>query len=153
MAKYGATFTAFATTTGLTTAVLLSTAANRKAELVEARMTGSGSTAAADIMHRATFNNKDGTTAGTLTAVTPGLWDSMANAAGCTIGVAATVEPTTYGIAIWLAGFNQRGGVVFGVPQGEGVKIDNQPTNKHFGMRVISSAVGTVDGMLNWWEA
>lgn len=153
MAKYGATFTAFATTTGLTTALLLSSAANRKAELVEARMTGSGSTAAADIMHRATFNNKDATSAGTLTAVTPALWDAMANAAGCTLGVAATVEPTTYGIAIWLAGFNQRGGVVFGVPQGEGVKIDNQPTNKHLGMRVISSAVGTVDGMANWWEA
>lgn len=152
MAKYGATFVAFATTTGLTTALLLSSAANKKGELVEARMTGSGSTAPADIQHRATFNNKDGAGAGTFTAVTPALFDAMSNAAGCTIGVAASAEPTTYGVALWLAGFNQRGGVVFGVPQGEGFKVDNQPTNKHLGLRVISSAIGAIDGMANWIE-
>lgn len=152
MGKYGATFTAFTTTTGLTTSMLLSSAANKKGELVEAVMTGSGSTAPADVQHRATLNAKDGTSAGTTTAVTPEKQDQMSAAAGCTIGVAASAEPTTYGVAWYLWGFNQRGGMRWAVPVGEGFKVDNQPTQKHAGMRVISSVAGAVDGSFLWWE-
>jgi hypothetical protein len=49
-------------------------------------------------------------------------------------------------------GFNQRGGMRWGVPQGEGLVIQNQDTERGACFQVVSSAVGAVDGHLHHWE-
>jgi hypothetical protein len=51
-----------------------------------------------------------------------------------------------------VIGFNQRGGNRWGVPQGEGIKINNAFTEKALGWRVISSAAGKVDANVHFWE-
>lgn len=158
MPKYGMSAPAYTTTTSLTTVLYLhANAAGEKAEIVECIMTGSGSTAAADTMHRAQgLHSTAGTagTAGSTPVPQPFGGSGSALAANCLAGAAYSAEPTTYSTAVspLIFGFNQRGGMRFAVPQGEGVPINNAFTEKAFGWRVISSAAGAVDATVHFWE-
>jgi hypothetical protein len=155
MAKYGVSFGAFATTTSILTALKFVSATKFPFEVVELGMYGSGSVAPADIQHEATAAFVSAAGAGTGTA-SPPLGEPMSKsspAASTTILWKMSVEPTTYATVFpVLFSFNQRGGMRWAVPQGEGLADTFEQTQMHLGFRVRSSAVGTVDGMGNWWE-
>jgi len=158
MAKYGFSAAAFTTSTSSTTVLYLhANAAGEQAEVVEMIMSGSGSTAAADTQHRATALHSTGATAGTAgsTPVPNQIGGSgSASAALCLAGAAYSAEPTVYSTAtpVLMFGFNQRGGQRWAVPQGEGIRINNAFTEKAVGWRVVSSAAGSVDANLQFWE-
>lgn len=158
MPKYGISAPAFTTSTSVLTALYLhANAAGEKAEVVEMTMTGSGTTAPADTQHRATALHSTGATAGTAgsTPVPQQFGGSgSALAANCLAGAAYSAEPTVYSTAIApiLLGFNQRGGIRWAVPQGEGIQINNAFTEKAIGWRVISSAAGVIDANVHFWE-
>ena len=154
MPKYGISFSAFATTTGLKTASgIFPDAAGENVEIVECTMTGGGTVAAADIQHQASVAKGTWAATGVSTSTTPQPFHSGASAAKASCGTAYTTEPTAYtAIPPIMFGFNQRGGMRWAVPQGEGVKVNNANTEKGCGMKVISSAVGTVDGYMHFWE-
>lgn len=156
MAKYGVSFGAFATTTGILTALKLVTATKAPVEIVEAAMWGSGTLAAADIQHEATLAAVSAAGAGTGTASPPTpepFGPNKLSAAASSILWKMIAEPTTYATVFpVLLSFNQRGGMRWAVPRGEGVGNVFENTQMHNGWRVRSSAVGTVDGHLHWWE-
>lgn len=155
MAKYGVSFGSFATTTGVLTAMKLVTATKVPVEIVELAMYGGGLVAAADIQHQCTLAAVSAAGAGTGTASppTPEPMRKMSPASGSTVLWKMTAEPTTYATVFpILFSFNQRGGMRWAVPQGEGAANQFENTQMHFGQRVQSSAVGTVDGEMQWWE-
>lgn len=156
MAKYGVSFGSFATTTGVLTALKLVTVTKAPVEIVDFGMFGGGLVAAADIQHQCTLAPVSAAGAGTGTASPPTPENIGANklaAASSSILWKMTAEPTTYGSVFpFLMSFNQRGGMRFGVPRGEGYGNIFENTSMHIGMRVQSSAVGTVDGYMQWWE-
>ena len=74
-------------------------------------------------------------------------------AAACLAGIAYTAEPTNINtVALLQFGFNQRGGMRWAVPQGEGIKCMNSFTEKGLVWTVVSSAAGVVDANMHWWE-
>jgi hypothetical protein len=153
MAKYGASFQAFATTTAIKTLLKITGIAAKPYEIVELGMYGAGSVAPADIQHEASACFVSAAGAGTGTAQTAEKMRQSSAAASSTVLVNLTVEPTTYSAVFPVQfGFNQRGGMRWAVPQGEGMANQFENTSMHAGWRVKSSAVGTVDGMANWWE-
>lgn len=158
MPKYGISAPDMTTSTAVATALYLhANAAGERAEVVEFIMTGSGSTAAADTQHRATALMSTAGTAGTAGSnPTPSLFSGAGSgvAANCLAGAAYTAEPTTYSAATAPVafGFNQRGGMRWAVPQGEGIRINNAFTDKAVGWRVISSAAGKIDANIHFWE-
>lgn len=158
MPKYGVSGSDFTTSTSLLTFLYLhANAAGERAEIVEAVMTGSGITAGADTMHEAVGLHSTGGTAGTAGSnPTPGLFEGAGGqvVANCLAGAAYSAEPGTYSSnsSPLLYGFNQRGGMRYSVPQGEGVKINNAFTDKAFGWRVRSQAAGKVSGHIHFWE-
>ena|SRR3990167_4230041 len=156
MAKYGCSFDAFATTTGAKTALgLHANAAGEDAEIVELLMSGSGSAAAADRQHRARVAMCTFATAGTAGAnPTPEPFHQGAAAAEILAGIEFSAEPTVVGsVYPLLWGFNQRGGMRWGVPRGEGLVIRNGDTEPGLVFQVLSDAAGEVDGHSHWWEA
>lgn len=156
MAKYGVSFGGFATTTSILTALKLVTVTKVPVEIVEAVMFGSGTVAAADVQHEATLAAVSAAGAGTGAASPPTPEPFGPNkqvAASSSILWKMTAEPTTYATVFpVLLSFNQRGGMRWAVPRGEGVGDIFENTQMHQGWRVRSSAVGTVDGYLHWWE-
>lgn len=153
MGKYACEFTNFSTTTGATTAVSLEAAAAEQGEVIEIIMTGAGVAAPADRAHRAQGDFLTFATAGTGTALTEVEFDERSQSA-LLAGVGEySAEPTTYaaGSAVLFA-FNQRGGMRWAVPRGEGVMVRGGDTNDGFGLRVISDAAGAVDGQVHFWE-
>ncbi len=154
MPKFGISTNAFTTSTTILTVLgVFPNAAGENAEIIECAMTGSGSTAAADTMHRATLLPCTFGATGVSTSLTPEPFNSNASAAKSSCGAAYTTEPTTYGSQPLLVfGFNQRGGMRWAVPQGEGYKSHNSTTNKGLGWRVISTAAGAVDAYVHFWE-
>lgn len=155
MGKYGVAFNDFATTTGVKTALGLdANASGEVAELIELIMTGSGIVAAADIQHECVVKMCTFGAAGTPGATpTPEPFNQKSNAAKIAATIEYSAEPTTYGTVFPISwGFNQRGGMRWGVPQGEGVVIQNQDTEHGVGATVQSSAVGSVTGHGHWWE-
>jgi hypothetical protein len=155
VAKYGVSFGGFPTTTSILTALKLVSIAAKPYEVVELGMFGSGSVAPADIQHEATaaFVTAAGAGTGAASPPTPEPMRKSSAAASCTILWKMTAEPTTYATVFpVLFSFNQRGGMRWAVPQGEGLANQFENTQMHLGLRVRSSAVGTVDGMMNWWE-
>lgn len=159
MPKYGVSFGSFATTASVLTALKLVTATKVPVEIVEASMFGGGIVAAADIQHQCTLAAVSAAGAGTGTA-SPPTPEPMGNftgnkslASGSSILWKMTAEPTTYATVFpVLFSFNQRGGMRWAVPRGEGMGNIFENTQMHIGMRVQSSAVGTVDGNLQWHE-
>lgn len=153
MAKYGVSFQGFATTTSIKTLLKLTSIAAKPYEVVELGCYGAGSVAPADIQHEATAAFLTAAGAGTSTAITPEPMRKSSAAASCTVGSNYSAEPTTYATVFPVQfSFNQRGGMRWAVPQGEGLANQFENTQMHLGWRVRSSAVGSVDGMMNWWE-
>jgi hypothetical protein len=154
MAKYGVVFDAFATTTTAKSAIGLNAdAGTEKGEVVELLMTGSGTAAGADRQHRARVAKCTFATAGTGTSFTPEPFTEFANAAKLAATVEYSAEPTVVGTAypiLW--GFNQRSGMRWGVPQGEGLSLDGGATEHGLVFQVLSDAAGEVDGHLHFWE-
>lgn len=155
MGKYAVFFNAFATTTGAKSAVgLHANGVGEWFEIVEALMTGSGSAAAADRQHRAQLVKCTYATAGTGTVTTAEPMDDFSNAGRVLATIEFSAEPTTVGTVFpILGGFNQRGGLRWAVPRGEGVFAYNPNTNKGVAWQVLSDAAGEVDGHMHWWES
>lgn len=155
MAKYGVSFGAYATTTGVQTALKLVSTTKFPWEVAELSMYGSGTVAPADIQHSATwgFVSAAGAGTGAASPPTPEPMHKTSPAASSTILWKMTAEPTTYATVFpLLVSFNQRGGMRWAVPQGEGLLDTFEQTQMHGGWRVQSSAVGTVDGAMQFWE-
>lgn len=154
MPKYGITTNDMTTSTTISTALgIFANATGEKAEIVELIMTGSGTTAAADTQHRATATHCTFGATGVSTSLTPEPFIDQSLAANCTCGGAYSTEPTTYsGQPHLVFGFNQRGGMRWAVPQGEGILVQNGGTDKGLGWRTTSSAAGKIDAALHFWE-
>lgn len=156
MPKYGASFGSFATTTGVLTALKLVTATKVPVEVVELAGFGGGVVAAADIQHQMTGAAVSAAGAGTGAASPPTpepFGPNKQQAASSSFLWKMTAEPTTYATVFpILISFNQRGGMRWAVPRGEGWGNVFEATQMHLGWRVQSSAVGTVDGYMHFWE-
>lgn len=153
MAKYAVRFAAFVTAATLKTAIRLAPVAGNPIEIVYVSLTGAGSVAPADIMHEGSLAGLSGATAGTLTAQTPERISPGNGASAVTAGVNASAEPTTYDVVdALLQGFNQRSGMVWGVPRGEGFIVGDSQSTSNAGARVRSNAAGAVDSNAHWWE-
>lgn len=154
MAKYFIGFGGFATSTSNKTAMKIIGAASKEFECVEIAMYGAGGSAAADIQHNVNAGFLSNAGAGTAGASpTPEPCAQGSNASALTAGTAYSGEPTTYNTNVFqLFSFNQRGGMRWGVTKGEGLRTQGAQTALSLGARVISSAVGTVDGSSFWWE-
>ena len=154
MAKFGIYFNAFATTTGAKTALsFYPNGAGERAEVIELIMTGSGSAAAADRQHRAQAAKCTFGSTGTGSVATPEPFSEIANAARIQTIIEHSAEPTTVGSVFPLLwGFNQRGGMRWAVPQGEGFQIHNADTENGMVFQVLSDAAGEVDGSGHLWE-
>lgn len=153
MGRYAAEFTNFTTSTSATTAVSLEAAAGEQGEVVELIMTGSGVAAPADRSHRGSANFVTFGAAGTGTALTETEFDERQQAALLAAVGEYSAEPTTYAAdSSVLFGFNQRGGMRWAVPPGEGIIVRGGDTNDGLGFRVISDAAGAVDGGIRWYE-
>ena len=153
VAKYWVGFENFATTTANKTGAKIIGAANKTIEAVEIGAFGTGAAAPADIQHNINCGYLTNATAGTPGASpTPEPFEKIGSVSGNTAGVAYSAETTAYVTNVFqLFSFNQRGGMRWSVPQGEGFKPDRN-ANFSFAWRVKSSAVGAVDGNLIWWE-
>jgi len=155
MPKFGVSFGNFTTTTGVTTALKLVTATKVPVEVIELHGYGSGLVAPADIQHQMTsaFVSAAGAGTGAASPPTPEKFAQSSAASGSSILWKMTAEPTTYATVFpVLISFNQRGGMRWAVPQGEGLKNQFENTNMHLGWRVQSSSAGAVDGAMHWWE-
>src|SRR5262245_3139335 len=95
---------------------------NVMCELVDIIMTGDGATAAADIEHECHVAKCTFGAAGTSTLVVAEPMDDASNAARTVTRVKYSAEPTTIGGVFPVNfGFNQRGGMRWAVPRGEGI--------------------------------
>lgn len=156
MPKYGVSFAGYTTTTGVKTALKLVTIAGKPYEVVELGMFGAGTVAPADIQHSATaaFVSAAGAGTGAASPPTPEPFNKSSAASSHSVLWAMTAEPTTYATVFpVLFSFNQRGGMRWAVPQGEGLKDQFENAQMHLGLRVASSSAGAVDGLMNWWES
>lgn len=129
-------------------------ATGENAEIVECIMTGSGAAAVADNPHQAGGFMCTMAATGTSTAVVPEPFNQAAPASSILTGVNYSAEPTAYSaVASVLFGFNQRGGMRYAVPQGEGVRLQNQTEDSGFGWTVLSgTAAGGLDANVHYWE-
>lgn len=158
MPKYGASFGAFTTpaANAIATTLKLVTATKVPVEIVEAAMFGAGSVAAADIQHECTLAAVSAAGAGTGAASPPTpepFGPNKQQAASSSFLWKMSAEPTTYATVFpVIFAFNQRGGMRWGVPRGEGMGSVFEATQMHIGQRVRSSAAGSVDGHLHFWE-
>lgn len=153
MAKYWVAFENFATATSNKTGAKIIGAASRFFEVVEIGAFGTGAATPADIQHNVNCGYLTNTGAGTPGASpTPEPFNKVGGASANTAGVSYSAESTTFVTNVFqLFSFNQRGGMRWSVPQGEGYRAD-ATTNFSFAWRVKSSAVGAIDGNLMWWE-
>lgn len=155
MPKYGLYFDAFTTSTANKSAIYLyADATTERYEVIDLMMTGAGDVAAADTQHRALVLRSDTSSTGTGTLVTPQKFNEKSGTSAMATGrIEHSGEPATYVADSPLTwGFNQRGGMRWGVPQGEGIFLVGADTNDGLGFLVKSSAAGSVDGTMNWWE-
>jgi hypothetical protein len=154
MGKCWVGFSNFATSTAAKTAAKVIGAAGKIFEVVEIGAYGSGVVAPADVQHNVNcgFLTNGGAGSGNASP-TPEPIHKAGAASGLTAGTGyATTEPTTYVTNVpQLFSFNQRGGMRWAVPINEGFQPD-AVTNFSFGWRIISSAVGAIDGNAFWWE-
>ena len=156
MPKYSIMFASQTTATS-TKSILgayMLTDSTRQGEIVECIWTGSGSVAAADIQHRGDLAGVTFGATGASTSITPIPWNPSAAAALGNFGTNYSTEPTALSaVHPVTVGFNQRGGMRWAVPQGEGFKIANSgATEKGAVMTTISSAAGNCDGTLHFWQ-
>ena len=154
MGKYFVGFSAFTTSTSNKTSSKIIGLAAKRFELVEHVLSGAGTVAPADVQHQAKCAFSSNAGAGTPGASpTPEKMDQAQNATQLTAGTGYSAEPTTYNTNVFtLFACNQRGGMRWSVPQGEGFKTDGGQTGLSLGTLVISSTAGSVDGQSMWWE-
>lgn len=155
MGKYAVNFLDHTTSTSATTAAALIFAAGEMGEVVEFVMTGSGTTTAADTQHTALGAFFDNTCTGTYTARTAQPLNPIMNASKATSRVNYSSEPLAFDANEYVLtfGFNQRGGMRWAVPLGEGIVIHGDTAaDDAFAAQVDSVAAGKVDGMLQWNE-
>jgi hypothetical protein len=154
VAKFLIGFTGFTTSTAAKTCTKIIGASAKLFEMVEVGMFGDGRTAAADIMHEISAGFLTNGGAGTPGASpTPEKMNQASAVSGLTAGTGYSAETTTYTTNVFtLFSFNQRGGMRWSVPQGEGYKSDGTQTNLSVGTRSQSSAAGTIGGNCMWWE-
>jgi len=122
--------------------------------MIECGFFGAGTVAPADVEHSINTGFLSNAGAGTPgSSPTPEKADQASNASQLTAGTAYSAEPTTYNTNVFqLMSFNQRGGMRWAVPQGEGFKTDGGQTGLSWGARVVSSTTGSIDGNTLWWE-
>jgi len=154
MPKFAANIGSMTTANTVDGAIGWSTVAGEAGEFVEFIMTGSGTDAAADTQHSATVDFSDGVSADIAGTAQVASQFDYRSAAG-TLEVEVTI--LTEGAAIIapsviLFGFNQRGGMRWAVPKGEGVMLSGDEANEDLEFRVISSAAGLIDATSHWWE-
>jgi hypothetical protein len=157
MPKYSVMFASQTTSTSIKSVIAcyMVTDSTRQAEIVECIWTGSGSVAAADIQHRGSLaGDSFASNTGVSTTITPVPWNPAASAAIGNYGVNHSTNPGgANAVQAVTVGFNQRGGMRWAVPQGEGYKITNAgTTDKGATMGTISSAAGNVDANLHFWQ-
>ena len=155
MAKFSATTNSFASpiTTPDTAISVHANAAGESFELVEAIMTGSGTSTANDFPHTASLQGSTLNTAGTGTAFTADVLRGGAQASLMSVLINYTAEPAANsGNERVQFGFNQRGGMRYAVPQGEGINIHNADTVKALLFFVQAQTAGAVDATVHYWE-
>lgn len=157
MPKYSIMFASQTTASGATKSILgayMLTDNTRQAEIVECIWTGSGSVAAVDIQHRGDLCGCTFGATGASSTITPIPWNPSAAAALGNYGTNYSGEPTSLSpVHPVTVGFNQRGGMRWAVPQGEGFKIANAgATEKGAVMTTLSSAIGNVDANMHFWQ-
>lgn len=154
MAKFWIGFSGFATSTSNKTMAKIIGASAKKIECVEVGAFGAGATAPADVQHNINAGFLSNATAGTPGASpTPEKMDQSSAVSGVTAGVSYSAESTTFATNVFqLFSFNQRGGMRWAVPEGEGFRTDGSQTNLSFAARVISSVAGAIDGNMMWKE-
>jgi hypothetical protein len=155
MGKFALTVSAFTTSTTVTTGIGFSpNAAGETGECVEVVMTGSGTTTAADTQHRCQVTYCTYATTGVSSTATPEPFHQGARASQFIAGHTFTTEPSTYSSQPSINfGFNQRGGMRWAVPQGEGLVMLGGHDDEGLGVRVISAAAGAIDAHAHYWEA
>lgn len=153
MGKYAVDAKDHITSTGLLGAIGLIAAAGERGEIIEMTMTGSGVNAPADTMHDARGAHMTQAGAGTSTAATPTKFNLASVASSLTGAVLYTVQPTNIDTVHEVSfGFNQRGGMRWAVPQGQGVEINGDESKLAYIWEVISSAAGRVTANVQWFE-
>ena len=157
MPKYGVSFPGFVTTTALKSVVgaYMVTTLTMEAEIVEVIVTGGGATAAADTQHRAQLMPFTFAGTGASTTIVPMQFNQRSAAALGNYGSNYSTEPTATGVTVPVQfGFNQRGGMRWAVPQGEGYKITSNATTTHTGatVQIISAAAGVIDANMHLWQ-
>lgn len=153
MPKFGVAVQDMTTGTAVKGALAWTTAVLEDAEIIELIMTGSGTTAAADTQHQADLSLSSGTTEAVGTGITPTKFDERSAVAKLTVEHTLTTEQAVLITPPVVAfGFNQRGGMRWAVPRGEGVWVRGNDTNEDIAFRVDSTAAGKVDACAHFWE-
>jgi hypothetical protein len=155
MSKYGIAFanqTSSTANKSILGAYMLTTA-TCFGEIVEVCVTGSGSVAAADIQSRAQLVGVTFAATGVSTSITPVAFANGATAAVGNYGSNYSTEPTaTSAVVPVMFGFNQRGGLRWAVPQGEGYKMKADGGTEHGAtIQTIASAAGNLDAYMHFW--
>jgi hypothetical protein len=155
MPKYGimkAAYTSSTTNLSVLGAYMVTTA-TCFGEIVEVIVTGCGSVASADIQHRAALTGVTFGATGVSSTIVPIPFANGVTAAVGNYGTTYTTEPTTTSAVNAVTfGFNQRGGMRWAVPQGEGYKIHaDGGTERGAVVMDISSAAGTIDADMHFW--
>ena len=155
MPKYGIMKNAYTTsTTNLSVlGAYMVTTATCFGEIVEVICTGSGSTTPADNAIRAALAGCTFGATGVSSSITPIPFANGATAAVGNYGTTYTTEPTTTsGVTAVTFGFNQRGGMRWAVPQGEGYRIHaDGGTERGAVVMMIGNVAGAADATMNFW--
>jgi len=154
MGKYALSTISFASpTTTADTAISIEMGSAERAEVVELIMTGSGTDAAADTQHTADARYCDFGATGTATATAGEPMDSGTAAAVAAGDIIYTAEPTAINaVGVVVFGFNQRGGMRWAVPRGDGVMVQGGLTEDGLLWTIVAQAAGAVDSTMQWWE-
>jgi len=153
MGKFSISGINHVTTTGILPVCQATAAAGEEGEIVEMMTTGSGVQAAADTQHDMRGTRNVNGTAGTSTAQTAVEWNENGNVAKLAGTVLYTVIPAVLDtIHEVIYSFNQRGGMRWAVPRGDGIRVNGDQTKLAYCMTIISSVAGKVTGNMHWWE-
>ena len=154
MGKYGVASLNFTTTTSQDTQISITMGASERADVIELTMTGAGKTAAADTQHQAAAFYCDFGAAGTVgSSPTPEVMTQGSAVAGAEADIDYTAEPTAMNtVSPVNFGFNQRGGMRWAVPRGEGLIVQGGLTEDGLCWTVNSVAIGATDANMQWWE-
>ena len=155
MGKYICSFSNFTTSTSNKTAAKLIGRTGTVYEVVEVFMYGAGTATAVDVQHQvnAGFLTNGGLGSAGVSNIIPERFNQQGQSALMSAATGFTVEPTTYNTSVFqLFSFNQRGGMRWAVPRGEGFMTGDGATALSFGVRVQSASAGNVDGGVHYWE-